>query len=288
MCFVQLRARNLKQNFGQRCPLSAFSKHNPRGGAFSKAMTNGSSFKCCSNLFYAILLFKTCVVITAVYLLLNVHFNRGVVDFSAQPVARSITNWTRDYIKRHFEGFTSMNSTTKRMAADHKKELSLNVTKNERVQRKKKRRYKGKSKVIIFVGIISAPQLIFRRNALRRSWLKQCKKKGIPCLFFTDGQDMHGNKLPPHIQIPLHQEQLLHGDMILAESPGGVNFARRYLWMLNWANARYKFDYFLRIDDDYFVCMDRLLLELPHRPRNKLYWGHVHCSPPGKVPGGKG
>ena len=138
-----------------------------------------------------------------------------------------------------------------------------------------------KERVIIFVGIVSAPRLIFRRNALRRSWLKQCKKKGIPCLFFTDSQDMHGSKLPLHIHVPLHQEQLLHGDLILAESPGGINFARRYLWMLNWANARYKFEYFLRVDDDYFVCMDRLLLELPYRPRTKLYWGHVHCSPPG-------
>ena len=53
--------------------------------------------------------------------------------------------------------------------------------------------------------------------------------------------------------------------------------------MLNWANARYKFEYFLRIDDDYFVCMDRLLFELPHRPREKLYWGYVHCSPPGGI-----
>ena len=111
-----------------------------------------------------------------------------------------------------------------------------------------KRRIKEKTRKksdILFVGIISAPQLISRRNALRASWVKECKKKEIPCLFFTDGQDMQGNKRPLHVQIPLHQKQLLHGDMILAESPGGVNFARRYLWMLNWANARYKFKYFL-------------------------------------------
>jgi hypothetical protein len=138
-----------------------------------------------------------------------------------------------------------------------------------------------KERAIIFVGIVSAPQLIFRRNALRRSWLKQCKRKEIPCLFFTDGQDMNGNKLPEDISVPLHQEQLLHKDLILTQSPGGINFARRYLWMLNWANARYKFEYFLRVDDDYFVCMDRLLLELPHRRGTKLYWGHVHCWPPG-------
>ena len=35
--------------------------------------------------------------------------------------------------------------------------------------------------------------------------------------------------------------------------------------------------YFLRVDDDYFICMDRLLYELPFRPDNGLYWGWTHC-----------
>ena len=122
---------------------------------------------------------------------------------------------------------------------------------------------------------------MIRRNALRGSWLKQCKEKEIPCFFFTDGQDVRGNKLSENVYIPLQQEQLLHEDLILAQSPGGINFALRYLWMLNWANARYQFEYFLRVDDDYFVCIDRLLYELPHRSKDKLYWGYVHCTPPG-------
>ena len=245
-------------------------------------MTKGSTSKCFSNVFYVILFLKACIVVTTVYILFNFRFDRTVErNFSSLPVARSITNWTRSFIKRSFKRVTRKNSTAKGVRY-YKKERGLNITKNERVKKKNKRKNE-KKRVILFVGIISAPQLISRRNALRASWVNECKKKEIPCLFFTDGQDMHGNKLPLHVQIPLHQEQLLHGDMILAESPGGINFARRYLWMLNWANAWYKFKYFLRIDDDYFVCMDRLLFELPHRPREKLYWGYVHCSPPGKI-----
>ena len=139
----------------------------------------------------------------------------------------------------------------------------------------------ARSSVPLFIGIISAPHLIFRRNALRRSWFSDCKKHNIPCWIFTDSQDMYGKRLPDHIYLPLKQEQFLHRDLILGESPGGINFARRYLWMLQWANERYNFEYFLRVDDDYFICMDRLLLELPFRPKEKLYWGHVHCSPPG-------
>ena len=138
-------------------------------------------------------------------------------------------------------------------------------------------------KVIIFVGIISAPRRKERRNAIRTTWLKQCRNNSIPCLFFTDARDMYGNLLPPRIRAPLEKEQSIHGDLILAQSPGGINFALRYLWMLKWANSRYKFQYFLRVDDDYFVCMDRLVRELPQRPRKKLYWGHINCNPPGKV-----
>ncbi|XP_046851673.1 uncharacterized protein LOC124445001 [Xenia sp. Carnegie-2017] len=140
-----------------------------------------------------------------------------------------------------------------------------------------------KKKVIIFVGIMSAPQRKERRNAIRTTWLKQCRKNSIPCLFFTDARDMYGNLLPPTIRAPLMKEQSIHRDLILAQSPGGINFALRYLWMLNWANSRYKFEYFLRVDDDYFVCMDRLVRELPYRSQKKLYWGYVHCSPPGGI-----
>jgi len=47
--------------------------------------------------------------------------------------------------------------------------------------------------------------------------------------------------------------------------------------MMEWYTKHYQFEYFLRIDDDYFLCMDRLLYELPFRPKLSLYWGWVHC-----------
>ena len=94
---------------------------------------------------------------------------------------------------------------------------------------------------------------------------------------------MYGKRLPDEIHVALEQEQFLHQDLILAESPGGINFATRYLWIIKWVNRNYKFDFLLRVDDDYFICMDRLFLELPYRKMvTKLYWGHIHCYPPGK------
>lgn len=59
---------------------------------------------------------------------------------------------------------------------------------------------------------------------------------------------------------------------------GGYNFALRLLWMFKYYTKHYNFDYFLRIDDDYFLCIERLLKELPHRP-SPIYWGWIHCEP---------
>ena len=47
--------------------------------------------------------------------------------------------------------------------------------------------------------------------------------------------------------------------------------------MFKWAVEHYTFDFFLRIDDDHFLCLERLVYELPHRPKNSLYWGFIHC-----------
>ena len=56
-------------------------------------------------------------------------------------------------------------------------------------------------------------------------------------------------------------------------------FAERLLQTMEWSYEKYQFDFFLRIDDDHFVCLDRLLYELNFRPKEALYWGFVHCRP---------
>lgn len=56
-------------------------------------------------------------------------------------------------------------------------------------------------------------------------------------------------------------------------------FAERLLQTMEWSFQRHKFDFFLRIDDDHFLCLDRLLYELNVRPKQALYWGFVHCRP---------
>lgn len=55
-------------------------------------------------------------------------------------------------------------------------------------------------------------------------------------------------------------------------------FGERFLYQIMWAKTKFNFQYLLRLDDDYFVCMARLVSELPARPKKNLSWGRYHCQ----------
>ena len=141
----------------------------------------------------------------------------------------------------------------------------------------------GKTKILLFVGIHSAPSRLERRNAIRETWMIECRNTSrVACRFFTDGQDPKGQDLGGNDKVALENEAAAYNDILLTEVPGGVNFAVKYLWMLQWASKRYDFQYFLRLDDDYFLCFHKLMLELEsHRPKEKFQWGWLHCDLPG-------
>jgi hypothetical protein len=115
--------------------------------------------------------------------------------------------------------------------------------------------------------------------------MKECQSNpNAVCRFFTDGQDPNGKVLQGEKIIKLENESRVYGDLLLTEVPGGVNFAVKYLWMLQWAKERYDFQYFLRLDDDYFICFRKLMLELEFfRPKKKFQWGWLHCELPGTI-----
>ena len=143
----------------------------------------------------------------------------------------------------------------------------------------------SKHQLLLFVGIHSAPSRIDRRNAIRETWMKDCQSNvHAVCRFFTDGQDHNGKNIEGDERTRLENETRVQGDILLAEVPGGVNFALKYLWMLQWADRRYKFRYFLRLDDDYFICFHKLMLELAcFRPTEKFQWGWLHCDLKGMI-----
>ena len=65
--------------------------------------------------------------------------------------------------------------------------------------------------------------------------------------------------------------------MELQPLQGGREFGFRFLNQIKWAMATFHFRYLLRIDDDYFLCLKKLLAELPMRPNKNLVWGFFHC-----------
>lgn len=66
--------------------------------------------------------------------------------------------------------------------------------------------------------------------------------------------------------------------MILQPLAGGKEFGLRFLYQIQWAASHHDFEYFLRADDDYFICLSRLFYELEHRPKKNLVWGFFHCK----------
>ncbi len=141
-----------------------------------------------------------------------------------------------------------------------------------------------KRRLLLLVAIRSAPSRLDRRNAIRETWIKECQTNpNAVCWFITDGQDAKGQPLEGVERIKLENESRVYGDILLAEAPGGVNFAVQYLWMLEWANKTYDFQYFLRLDDDYFICFRKLMMELKARPpQQNFQWGWLHCDLKGK------
>ncbi|CAM9930492.1 unnamed protein product, partial [Sphacelaria rigidula] len=122
-----------------------------------------------------------------------------------------------------------------------------------------------------------------RRRAIRESWLAWADDR-VAIRFFADfpADDVVGAE---DIREALLAEVEEHGDVIIMDLDRGMNFTRRLLWAMEWMSNHYVFEYFIKLDDDYFLCLQRLLAELElmsHTLRQNapyLYAGHAYCTP---------
>lgn len=71
-------------------------------------------------------------------------------------------------------------------------------------------------------------------------------------------------------------EQARYNDTRFQNMFGGFLFGIRFLYHLVYAMMNYDFQYILRADDDYFICFDRLMYELPSPTYPMFHWGFVH------------
>ena len=99
----------------------------------------------------------------------------------------------------------------------------------------------------------------------------------VRCVFVTDGLQLEENQ-----KESLLKERNIFGDIVFSPTQNdAVMYGHRFLYLIMWAKAKFNFQYLLRLDDDYFVCMDRMVNELHFRPKRSLSWGWYHCSPGG-------
>ena len=75
----------------------------------------------------------------------------------------------------------------------------------------------------------------------------------------------------------IQAEQKEYGDLKFQDLKGGIQFGVRYINHVLFAFLNYNFDYLLRMDDDYFFCMNGFLSELPVPMEAMFHWGWTHC-----------
>ena len=131
----------------------------------------------------------------------------------------------------------------------------------------------SRPKVDLFIAVISAPSRLDRRTAIREGYASTVNKFPIAFRFFTDALE-----LEPQVRKELLKEKELHKDIEMIPTKGGYWLTHRYLHALFWAFKHYDFMFFLKTDDDYFLCLNNLSNDLKYRKQEKLlYWGHFQC-----------
>ena len=118
-----------------------------------------------------------------------------------------------------------------------------------------------------------------RRAKIRETWLSWGDDR-IALRFFTEPSE---NELS---NISISNEIETFGDLVILDIQQGMNFGLKLLEAMRWMSKHFVFDFFLRLDDDYFLCLNRLLKELDDtllavfpQPVPPIYIGSLHCKP---------
>lgn len=116
-----------------------------------------------------------------------------------------------------------------------------------------------------------------RRHAIRETWSKWADEQ-VVLRFFTEFPKEENREEMAAIS----EESRVYGDLIIQGIDRGMNFGVKLLWAMRWMHDHYSFDFFLRLDDDYFLCLERLVDELnclrtPGKVENPFYAGYRAC-----------
>eukprot|EP00898_Chlorokybus_atmophyticus_P007121 jgi/Chlat1/740/Chrsp104S01220 len=121
---------------------------------------------------------------------------------------------------------------------------------------------------LLFVGILSSPENGALRRAIRKSWLQWPGD--------WEGKFFIGHTSDTDLNFKIRREAVKYGDIVLIDVPEHYrNIPAKALKLFEYATVAYRhYDFILKADDDTFVRLDRLLEELPNKPKEALYWGY--------------
>jgi hypothetical protein len=149
----------------------------------------------------------------------------------------------------------------------------------------------GGRRVQLFIAIGSAPGNTALRDAARGSWLRWLPDDStVEYKFFSDAPPSDMNSATTSgsgvntdwalLEAEVSREQ----DIVLQPLATGYGsnddntYGQRARYQLSWAHGQFsEMSFFLRIDDDSFLCLHRLLYELQSAPRNQFFWGRFWC-----------
>ena len=122
-----------------------------------------------------------------------------------------------------------------------------------------------KRKIIVFIAIFSHLRRLSRRKVIRKTWMFECKADPkSQCNFIMDTLDHFCKPVANSSLDILRYESAKHdNDIIFLGTFGGNNMGYRIAKTMQYVMDRFKIDFFLRLDDDHFLCYDRLIKELP-------------------------
>lgn len=176
------------------------------------------------------------------------------------------------FVTFELKGIISVKGNKKRHGSVQKK---FKPTLKEKVLHDSQR-----TKSYLFVGIFSCISSKDRRNVIRKTWLKYCEiSSKCAYKFLLDRNTQFGDPCTENISnLSLEESKSNNNDTVLHKNFAGTNFGQRMYQLIYWLHKDYDFEYFLGLNDDHYVCLNKIMYELKGKEQKNLYWGKQVCG----------
>lgn len=130
------------------------------------------------------------------------------------------------------------------------------------------------AKKVLVAVILSAPDNVIKRHALRRTWLSLTNQETTKYYFVLGSKGIVGKEE----EMLLTEERHYSDMLILPDVEEGYDvLTKKLLSSFTWLTKNLEFDFLLKVDDDSFVDVRTLIRELTRKEDNKkLYWGYFN------------